>query len=170
MMKRLLNIIPVGTFSIIATVLVVYLLLVPSVDVQNSWLSWFKFKNSDKVAHFLLFFFLNLTYLYDYSKYRNPHHTNLNVELALTVFASMLGLLTESCQLAMGVGRDFNQFDIIADVLGAFAALGAMRWFGGHVLRKYVFERHRHRHHRRHRHYHHHHHHSESSGETSQNG
>ncbi len=141
-MKKLINKIPVGLFSLIATAIVLYVLLMPSSHVEGSWwFSFLKFKNSDKVCHFLLFLFLNLTYLYDYTKYRNPHHTRVNVELALTVFASMLGLITETCQLAMGLGRDFDNFDVIADVLGAFAALGLMRWYGGHLLRKYVFRR-----------------------------
>ena len=165
-MKKILNIIPVGVFSVIATVIVGYMLLAPISDVGESWwLSWLKFKHSDKLVHFLLFFFLILAYLYDYTKYKNPHHTRINAELALTVFASMIGLLTEVSQLVMGLGREFNSLDIIADVLGAFAALGVMRWFGGHVLRKYVF---RHKSRRR-RHHHHRSHHSEKSTEN-QNG
>lgn len=164
-MKKLLNKIPVGVFSVMATALVVYLLLTPSSSLQSSWLAWLKFKHSDKMIHFLLFFFLNAVYLYDYTKYKSPHHTRINVELAFTVFASMMGLLTEACQLAMGLGREFDHVDIVADVIGAFAALGVMRWIGGHVLRKYVFSR-RHRRHRRH--HRHHRHHPDSTGDTSQ--
>ena len=165
-MKKIINNIPVGVFSVIATAIVVYLLLSPPGDVDGFWLSWLKFKHSDKLVHFLMFFFLNLAYLYDYTKYKHPRHTSLNVEMALTAFASMLGLITESCQLAMGIGREFDHYDVVADVAGAFAALGVMRWFGGHVLRKYVFKR-RSRRHRRRRHHHHSH---ESDSETSQNG
>ena len=161
-MKKILNKIPVGVFSVIATAIVVYLLLTPSSSVGSAWFSWFKFKHSDKLAHFLLFFFLNLAYLYDYTKYKYPHHTKINAELAFTAFAGMLGLLTESCQLAMGTDRQFDQFDIVADIVGAFAALGVMRWVGGHFLRKNVFKRHRKRRH--------HHHHSKEKTETSQNG
>ncbi len=169
-MKKILNIIPVGVFSVIATAIVVYLLLAPSSDVNMSLFPWLHFKHSDKVVHFILFLFLNLCYLYDYTKQRAPHHTRINVELAFTVFASMLGLITEACQLAMGLGRNFDHLDIFADVLGAFAALGLMRWFGGHVLRKHVFRRKR-----RHRHHHHSRDHESSvtqatAAEDSQNG
>ncbi|MBR5638621.1 MAG: VanZ family protein [Muribaculaceae bacterium] len=150
-MKKIINIIPAGVFSVIATGIVVYLLLVPASEMERSLFSWLQFKHSDKLIHFLLFFFLNLVYLYDYTKYKAPRHTRINIELAFTAFASMIGLLTESCQLAMGLGRVFDYWDIVADVAGAFAALGLMRWFGGHVLRKYLFYRsHRHRHHRHH--------------------
>ena len=165
-MKKFINIIPVGLFSVIATAIVVYLLLAPPSDVESSWFAWLKFRHSDKLVHFLLFLFLNSAYLYDYTKYKYPRHSRINIELAFTAFASMIGLLTESCQLAMGLGRDFDIFDILADVVGAFAAFGLMRWFGGHVLRKYVFTRSF----RRHRIHHHHHHYHEKSTETSQNG
>ncbi|MBR5117394.1 MAG: VanZ family protein [Muribaculaceae bacterium] len=151
-MKKFLNKIPVGVFSVIATVIVVYLLLAPASDVENSWFAWLHFKHSDKLVHFLMFFFLNLAYLYDYTKFKSPHHTKIDAELAFTAFASMLGLVTESCQLAMGSGRDFDPYDIIADVIGAFAAFGLMRWVGGHFLRKNVFKRHK----KRRRHHHHH--------------
>lgn len=155
--------IPIGAISVIATLIVCYLLLAPMGDLGDSlWLSWLKFKHSDKLVHFLMFFFLNLAYLYDYTKYKNPRHTRINIELALTVWASLVGLLTESFQLVMGLGRNFDRSDIIADVLGSFAALGVMRWFGGHVLRKYVFHRSSRRHH--------HHHHSKTSNDMSQNG
>ena len=162
-MKKILNKIPVGVFSLIATAIVVYLLLAPSSEVESSWLAWLKFKNSDKLVHFLMFLFLNLAYLYDYTKYKCPRHTRINIELAFTVFASVLGLITESCQLLMGLGREFDFVDIFADVLGAFAAFGLMRWKGGHMLRKFVFS-HRHRRHR------HRHHKKNSLEESSQNG
>lgn len=144
-MKKIINKIPVGVFSVIATVIVVYLLLVPSDRVGGGW-----FKNHDKIAHFCMFFFLNCVYLYDYTKKKNPRHTKINKELVFTSLAAMLGLLTESAQLAMGLGRNFDVLDILADVAGAFAALGVMKWFGSHLLRKYLFNsksRHHHHHH-----------------------
>ena len=166
-MKKFLNKIPVGVFSVIATVIVVYLLLAPASEVKSSWFAWLNFKHSDKLVHFLMFLFLNLVYLYDYTKYKYPHHTKTNVELAFTTFASMIGLLTESCQLAMNIGREFDNIDVVADVVGAFAAFGLMRWFGGHALRKHVFKRRSRRHSRR---SHHSNRHFKDNAETSQNG
>ncbi|MBR6432687.1 MAG: VanZ family protein [Muribaculaceae bacterium] len=104
------------------------------------------FKNSDKVVHFLMFFFLGFAYLFDYTKYKSPRHTKLNKELAFTAVAAMVGLLTESAQLVMGLGRSFEVADIIFDMIGALAAFAFMRWKGGHLLRKYAFRRtHKHR-------------------------
>lgn len=142
-MRKIINIIPAGVFSVLATAIVAYVLLAPSSQFDSGWFSWLQFKHSDKLIHFLLFLFLNSAYLYDYTKIKSPHHTKLNIELAITTFASMVGLLTESAQLIIGTGRDFDNLDILADIAGAFAAFGIMRWFGGHVLRKYVFRKRR---------------------------
>lgn len=133
-------------FSAIATVLVVYMLLSPPSQFSSGWLSFLHFKNSDKVVHFLMFFFLGFAYLFDYTKYKSPRHTKLNKELAFTAVAAMVGLLTESAQLVMGLGRSFEVTDIVFDVIGALAAFAFMRWKGGHLLRKYAFRRtHKHR-------------------------
>lgn len=155
-MKKLINFIPVGVFSLIATVFVAYVLLSPPSAEMDFWLSWLHFKYSDKVAHVVLFFILNMAYLYDYTKYRFPHHTKINKDLMITVVASSLGLLSETAQLVMALGREFDKADIIADVIGTFLALLIMRLKGGHLLRKYVFAKKK-------RHHHHHHHHSSNA-------
>lgn len=169
-MKKILNKIPVGVFSAIATIIVVALLLAPAEQIDNSWLSWFHFKHSDKVFHVILFFLLNCVYLYDYTKLNNPHHTNLNKELAITTFAAMIGLITEALQLTMGWGRNFDQLDFAADIIGAFIAFGFMKWMGSHLLRKYVFNvkrrHHRHHHNKNHEHQEH----SHNSNNGHQNG
>lgn len=158
-MKKLINYIPSGVFSLLATAFVLYVLLSPDSAIPNSWLGLFNFKNGDKVMHVLLFMFLAFAYLYDYTKFKNPHHNKVDKELAFTVLAASLGLLTEAGQLAMGLGREFDQFDIVADVVGAFLAFAFVHWWGAHILRKYVFDVKR-RHRRKKYHSSHHHHHS----------
>jgi len=149
-MKKLVNKIPVGLISVIVTAIVIYLLLSPPSGFSTGWFTWLKFENSDKFVHAILFFFMALSYLFDYTKLRSPHHTNVNKELALTVLAASIGLLTETAQLAMGLGRTFEVYDIYADVIGAFVAFLYMHFRGGHILRKFVFSkcgRHHHQHH-----------------------
>lgn len=158
-MKKLINYIPSGVFSLLATAFVLYVLLSPDSAIPNSWLGLFNFKNGDKVMHVLLFMFLAFAYLYDYTKFKYPHHNKVDKELAFTVLAASLGLLTEAGQLAMGLGREFDQFDIVADVVGAFLAFAFVHWWGAHILRKYVFDVKR-RHRRKKHHSSHHHHHS----------
>ena len=124
-MKKLINYIPTGLFSVLATLLVAYILL-------------------------------------------SPH---INKELAFTVLASAIGLLTETGQLAMGLGRTFEVTDIVADVVGAFITFVFMHFSGSHLLRKYLFSVRRrygrkkgkkHRHQSK-AHYHRHHHVTEAS-------
>lgn len=153
MVKKLINFLPVGLFSVIATAVVAYVLLSPASSLPGGWLGLFKFKNGDKVFHVLLFFCLNLAYLYDYTKLRSPHHTRIHKELALTMAACTIGLLSEAAQLAMNLGRTFDILDIVADVVGAFLALAIMHFWGAHVLRKYIFNVRRRRRHHRHRHH-----------------
>ena len=170
-MKKLINYIPTGLFSVLATVLVAYILLSPPSAVSTRWFHLFDFKYGDKVEHMLLFMFLCFAYLYDYTKFRNPHHTHINKELAFTVLASAIGLLTETGQLAMGLGRTFEVTDIVADVVGAFITFVFMHFSGSHLLRKYLFSVRRrygrkkgknHRHQSK-AHYHRHHHVTEAS-------
>ena len=156
-MKKLINYIPSGVFSVLATVFVLYVLLSPDSAIPNSWLGLFNFKNGDKVLHVLLFMFLAFAYLYDYTKFKSPHHNKVDKELALTVLAASVGLMTEVGQLAMGLGREFDQLDIYADVVGAFLAFGIVHWGGAHILRKYVFDVKRRHRRKKHRSSHHHH-------------
>lgn len=150
-MKKIIYNIPIGVLSVIATVIVACILLLPQSDIEDSWFAWLHFKHSDKVEHIILFFFLNSCYLCDYTKYMNPHHTRIDKDLAFTVLAGAIGLLTETGQLVMGLGRTFDKLDIYADVVGALLGLLFMRLWGGHLLRKYVFNK---RHHRRYYHNH----------------
>ena len=156
-MKKIINYIPAGILSVVVTAIVALVLLLPETEISGSWLEWLHFKNSDKVEHLILFFILNCSYLYDHTKFKNPHHTSINKDLAFTMLAGAIGLLTETAQLAMGLGRSFDEMDIVADLVGAFMGLLFMRLWGGHLLRKYVFNirsRHR-RHHHEHTHQHH---------------
>jgi ABC-type tungstate transport system substrate-binding protein len=138
-MRRLLKSIPIGVLSVVATAVVVFLLLSPSSNLSTGWFSWLHFKNHDKLIHFILFFVLCFTYLYDYTKYRSPRHNKLDKDLALTSFAALIGLLTETGQLILVNDRSFEVADIIADVLGAFIAFAFMRWRGEHWLRKFSY-------------------------------
>ena len=139
-MKKLINYIPSGVFSLLATAFVLYVLLSPDSAIPNSWLGLFNFKNGDKVMHVLLFMFLAFAYLYDYTKFKYPHHNKVDKELAFTVLAASLGLLTEAGQLAMGLGREFDQLDIVADVVGAFLAFALERIAYSYVKSKAIFE------------------------------
>lgn len=145
-MKRFLLALPCGLLSVIAIGIVAYLSLWPD-PLGASHISLFP--GSDKVVHFLMYFVCTSVFFFDYAKHRLPHHTKLNVVLALTTAAIALGLLMEVGQLALQLGRTFDYNDIIANSLGALAALAAFKWIGEHSFRNSFF--HNMRHHRSHR-------------------
>lgn len=131
-MKKMINALPVGILSFIVTALIVYL----SLDANPLDVGHFKFfEGFDKIVHFVMYWGCGIVYLLDYAKFKYPHHCHLNVELALTAMAMLLGLLMEIMQLLLANGRSFDVLDWVADVAGAVVAFGLMHWLGLHWLR-----------------------------------
>ena len=146
-MRKLINAIPVGVLSAIATVLCLYLLLDNDpFGAQHVHL----FPGSDKVAHVLMFMCVACAYIYDYVKYRLPHHTSTNKELAFSAAAFTVGVLAEVAQLVMQNGRSFEWADLLADAVGAVLGFLLMKFFFTKRFRNYMlkFKRHHHHHHK----------------------
>ncbi|KPI39812.1 uncharacterized protein AB675_3296 [Cyphellophora attinorum] len=76
-------------------------------------------QNTDKVAHFLCFFALTLTFYFilDTARRRVLHIT-------LVVVTVFLGLGSEVAQGLLPNGREFDLWDVVANVAGSLAALG----------------------------------------------
>lgn len=149
-MKTFLRNIPVGTLSVIAIAIIAYLSLARD-PLGASHVSLFK--HSDKVAHFLMYFMATYAFTIDYAKFKLPHHTKLNHELALMASAMLLGLIMEVLQLTMKIGRGYDIIDILFNCLGAFAGFLHLKWRGLKNFRHIMLHSHSH-------HHHHHHHHS----------
>ena len=123
-MKSFLRQIPVGVPSLIITALVIYLSLAHD-PFHTSELPLFP--GADKWAHVVMYIAVTAVYMLDYAKHKLPHHPKLNVDLALTSSASVLGLLMEVGQLIMHNGRGFEWADWTADTMGAI--IGTVRLF-----------------------------------------
>ena len=151
-MRKILSVFPVGFLSAIAIATIAYLSL--SADPLGAS-HMHLFKHSDKVAHFLMYFMATFAFIIDYAKFRLPHHTKLNKEMAFTASAMLLGLVMEVLQLVMGQGRGYSNLDIVVNCVGALAGFAYMKWRGLHQFRYIMLHSrggHRHhRHHRRHR-------------------
>lgn len=143
-MKQILKAIPVGLPSILAILVVAYFSLSASPLGDNDFML---FPGTDKVAHFLLYFFTAAVFIFDYAKYKLPHHTKLNLELMFMCCAMLLGLLMEIGQLVLSNGRTYDVVDLVANCLGAAAGLGYMHQWGLSRLRRTMLHS-RHRHHR----------------------
>ena len=148
-MKNFIKAIPVGVLSALAILVVSYLSLDPDPLGDNE----FKlFAGADKVAHFLMYLATACIFIFDYAKFKLPHHTKLNLELLFMCCAMLLGLLMEIGQLILSNGRVYDLLDLVANCLGAATGFCYMHWRGLHKVRRSLLHSgHYHRHHR-HRH------------------
>ena len=150
--KKFLMAIPVGIPSLVAVAVIVYLSL-SSDPLGTADLPLFP--GADKIAHILMYFCATVVFLLDYAKHRLPHHVRTSPELAIVVGAALLGVLMEVCQLMYTNARSYSEGDMLANGVGAFAAMGFMHFYGFHHFRKefyYKLRRHRHKHRHKHNH------------------
>lgn len=147
-MNKAFKVIPVGITSAIVVAGIAYFSLWP--DPMNG-MRLHLFPHSDKVFHGLMYFTATIAFLIDYATHRLPHHTKFNHECALTATAMIIGLIMEILQLAMQVGRGYDNMDIAANCTGALLGLLLMKWKGIKTYRHAMLNT------RRHHHKHHHH-------------
>lgn len=123
MIKILLKV-PTGVFSAFFTLVVLYLCLVPQ-PVKSAGL--LDFPGADKVVHFLMFFAIAASYLFDCGKVAMPGRLGRGKAIAVTAVAIALGGAIEVAQELMGLGRSMDIFDFLADAAGAVCAMALMQ-------------------------------------------
>ena len=81
-------------------------------------------QQSDKALHFLSFAALTITFYFilDTSRRRVLH-------LTLFICTLLLGVGSEVVQGLLPNGRDFDPWDVLANVLGSLAAVGVANWY-----------------------------------------
>ena len=86
---------------------------------------------NDKFLHLLTFFFLSVTFYWilDTSRRRTLH-------LTLLVCTLGLGIGSELVQGFLPNGRDFDPFDILANVVGSIGAVGICGWYHRRMLER----------------------------------
>ncbi|KAF2758109.1 hypothetical protein EJ05DRAFT_510937 [Pseudovirgaria hyperparasitica] len=89
------------------------------------------YKQSDKVLHFFTFFIVTTAFYWILE-------TNRRRVLQLTALVCTLGLGvgSEFIQWAIPNGREFDQFDIVANVLGSGLALALSTWYHKRMLER----------------------------------
>jgi len=93
---------------------------------------------NDKVLHFVTFFILTICFYWiiDTSRRRN-------LNITLTVCTAVLGVGSEFLQgLIPDNGRDFDLYDIFANVAGSLAALGLSSWYHKRMLERKRINKH----------------------------
>ncbi|KAI7230416.1 hypothetical protein KC330_g6974 [Hortaea werneckii] len=90
-----------------------------------------QYGQSDKGLHFVTFFLLTLTFYWiiETSRRRVVH-------LTLLVCTAGLGIGSEFVQAFLPNGRDFDPYDILANVVGSALALGLCSWYHKRMLER----------------------------------
>lgn len=79
---------------------------------------------NDKVLHFLAFFSLTVNFYWIFDTNRRRI-----INMTLIVVTVVLGVGSEFVQSALPNDRDFDLYDIVANLVGSFAGLGLCLWY-----------------------------------------
>ncbi|KAF2443960.1 hypothetical protein P171DRAFT_413592 [Karstenula rhodostoma CBS 690.94] len=88
-------------------------------------------KQSDKALHFVAFFLLTLTFYWILEAARRKV-----INLTLLIITLGLGVASEVVQGLLPIDRQFDYFDIVANVLGSLSALGLCNWYHKRMLER----------------------------------
>lgn len=114
-LSRLLYRLPPWLLTIVVSVAILYLTLVPRPVPQEMILP---FPGFDKIVHGLMFFALAGAIVIDYTRRRRCSRLRLVTSLAAAIAISA-GAAIELLQRLMALGRSMDAADILADALGA---------------------------------------------------
>jgi VanZ family protein len=89
------------------------------------------YDNFDKVLHLGIFFLLTLVFYWilDTTRRRTLH-------LTLVVCTGVLGVGSEFLQGFLANGREFDLYDLIANVMGSLVAIGLCSWYHKRMLER----------------------------------
>jgi len=105
---------------LIYSILIAYLLLIPSENISDFWL--FKLPYFDKTAHFLIFAFLYLIWFITFLISRANNKKGIyHKALAITVACILYSIILETFQYFISY-RNFDVYDIAANVTGTIFA------------------------------------------------
>ncbi|OAK95043.1 hypothetical protein IQ06DRAFT_259187 [Phaeosphaeriaceae sp. SRC1lsM3a] len=89
------------------------------------------YKQSDKVLHFIAFFLITLSFYWILETSRRKV-----VQLTFTLCTLGLGCISEVAQGLLPIHREFDYYDILANVLGSAAALALCNWYHKRMLER----------------------------------
>ena len=117
--RRFFGKIPTGVLSGLTVAVILWLTLAPH---PTGNLDLPLFPGADKVVHALMFGFLTFVVLFEIMKRRGWKPVSLPIAGVVAFAVSLFGFAIELIQRAMGLGREFEALDILADGAGAFIA------------------------------------------------
>ncbi|KAL6709605.1 hypothetical protein ACN47E_001540 [Coniothyrium glycines] len=89
------------------------------------------YKQSDKALHFVAFFLITLSFYWILETSRRKV-----LQLTLTVCTLGLGVASEIIQGLLPIDRDFDYYDIVANVLGSGLAIAGCNWYHKRMLER----------------------------------
>ncbi|KAL1601718.1 hypothetical protein SLS60_006633 [Paraconiothyrium brasiliense] len=89
------------------------------------------YKQSDKALHFIAFFLLTLTFYWILETSRRKV-----VQYTLVVVTLGFGVASEVVQGLLPIDRQFDYFDIVANVLGSLTSLALCNWYHKRMLER----------------------------------
>ncbi|KAH7085465.1 hypothetical protein BKA63DRAFT_18438 [Paraphoma chrysanthemicola] len=89
------------------------------------------YKQSDKVLHFIAFFLITLTFYWILETSRRKV-----LQLTFTVCTLGLGCVSEVVQGLLPIHRDFDYYDVLANVMGSVTALALCNWYHKRMLER----------------------------------
>lgn len=114
--RSLLSKLPTGLLSGITLAIILWLTLAPH---PTGDLDIPLFEGADKVVHLIMFGFLTFVVLLETAKYRKWISLPLPLIGIIAIICACIGIGIEFAQTAMGLGREFEILDILADSAGA---------------------------------------------------
>jgi len=89
------------------------------------------YQHSDKLLHFITFFLLTSCFYWMIETNKRK-----NLQLTLVVCTAGLGVGSEFAQAFLPNNRDFDIFDIAANIVGSLAGVGACLWYHKRMLER----------------------------------
>ncbi|KAF2466695.1 uncharacterized protein BDR25DRAFT_73843 [Lindgomyces ingoldianus] len=90
-----------------------------------------QYKQSDKALHFLAFFLLTISFYWILETSRRKV-----LQLTFTVCTVGLGFASEIVQGLLPIHRDFDYYDVVANMLGSMLALALCNWYHKRMLER----------------------------------
>lgn len=109
---------PPWLFTIITVMAILWLTLAPKPLGDEAPML---FEGADKVVHAIMFGGLTAMILLDWQRKNRWQRITWMFALIVAAVSSIFGIIIEFAQLGMHMGRGFEQADILADTIGAFA-------------------------------------------------
>jgi VanZ family protein len=109
--------------------------LMPTDGLSDS--RWMEFPYLDKIVHFLMYAILTMLILRENHVFKGKYR-QINVLTISFAYVFLMGFFIEILQNSFFIGRNFDIFDVLANVTGALVALAGFRIYHHLKQKKWI--------------------------------